>query len=217
MELSELRTRLTALLQTDLDNYAGETPADADLEAQLNRAQRIIARFVQPRFEKVAISISNGDQNFSLDSSKFARPMMKLDREIWRSSGNCILQVPFEELDQTTDWRFATAGTPVMFALSDNNIWFDRPFSGSSTIYCSGVGYYVDLVDDTDIPEIPVDYHDTIPEIAAILAAEPSVTDSVAMNRLQLYSNRSLESLREYKQMTAYNNFDFSNTRGNRF
>lgn len=211
MQLSELRTLLTQLLQTDLDNFAGDTPSTADLNAQINRALREIARFIRPRFAKVQLTITSPDQEILLsNTSKFARAMLDIDG-IYVSSGVEVEVVPPPAFERDTNWRFATSGTPTMATVENNTLRFDRPWSTSPTIFVSGDGFYLPLVNDTDAPELPVDAHEAIAYVAAVFAAEPSVVDGTAMTRLQNYSARSFAALDAVRKSLAYQQFDLTN------
>lgn len=211
MQLSELRTLLTQLLQTDLDNFAGDTPSTADLNAQINRALREIARFIRPRFAKVQLTITSPDQEILLsNTSKFARAMLDIDG-IYVSSGVEVEVVPPPAFERDTNWRFATSGTPTMATVENNSLRFDRPWSTSPTIFVSGDGFYLPLVNDIDVPELPVDAHEAIAYYAAVFAAEPSVSDQTAMNRLQIYSPRSFATLNSIRTDLAYQQLDLTN------
>lgn len=211
MTLAELRTRLDYHVQTDLDSFYGVTPSDANKTSLINESLRMIARFVKPHFKKVTLTVSTNDQRIALDSSKFARAMWNLDGNAWVSTSQAIPIVPYPRFDASTDWRFATSGTPVLATLDRDNILFDRPWSAGETLYVDGVGFYLALVNGTDVPELPVYAHEAIAYLAAIIAAEPSVTDGVALNRLQSYNATLYRTLNEVRTQMVHNELDLSN------
>jgi hypothetical protein len=211
MQLSELRTLLTQLLQTDLDNFLGDNPTASDLNAQINRALREIARFIRPHFAKVTLSITSPDQEIVLtNTAKFGRAMLDIDG-IYVSSGVEIAVIPPPAFERDTNWRFATSGTPVLATVENNTLRFDRPWATSPDIFVSGDGFYLPLSSDTDVPELPVDAHEAIAYVAAVFAAEPSVVDGTAMTRLQNYSARSFAALDAVRKSLANQQFDLTN------
>lgn len=209
MTRAELRTLLGQLLATDNDNYAdGDT---ATINGQINRALRYASRHIRPRFGKVTLTVSTNDQDIPLlNTSKFARRMLSVDR-IFKSDGTPIELWPMQRFEDGTNWRFATAGTPQMATITEGLVRFDRPWSGNATLYVAGHGYYADLTDDAHIPELPDTCHEAIAYLAALLAAEPSVTEATAMNRLQMYNARSYFELDEERQRLAHQDLDLTN------
>lgn len=214
MQLSELRTRLDQFLMTDLDSYYGIAPSSANKDSLINEALRMIARYVRPHFKKVTLTVSTNDQRIRLDNtSKLSRVMFSIDSDAYVSASNRLAFVPFPEFDRITDWRFGTSGTPQMFSIDQAEIVFERPWSAGQTLYVDGYGLYLTLAQDADVPELPVYAHEAIAYLASILAAEPSVTDSVALNRLALYNNRWMDAVDDVRRQVASNEIDLRNFR----
>jgi hypothetical protein len=210
MTRATLRTLLGQLLQTDLDNYAGDSPSTSDLDAQLNRALREIARFIRPKFAKVNLTITSPDQEIDLgNTTKFARAMLSVDR-IYVSSGVEVQVVPMPQFERDTNWRFATSGTPILAAVENNTLRFDRPWATSPTVIVAGDGFYLPLTSDSQVPELPEDAHEAIAYVAAVFAAEPSIVDGTAMSRLQTYSQRSFAALDAVRKQLANQQFDLT-------
>lgn len=210
MQLSELRTLVGQLQATDLDNYVGDSPSTSELNAQINRALRIISRHVEPLFGKVQLDITSGDQEVPLHGSKFARPMLGVHR-VHVSSGNWIDVVSYTAFDRDTDWRFAASGTPSLAAVVSGNLTFDKAWSADATLYVQGPGRFAALVNDTDEPEFDDAFHEAIAYVVALFAAEPSVTDATAMDRLRLYAPRAFKDIEELRGRYSTTNHDLAN------
>lgn len=210
MQLSAIRALFTQLLITDLDNYAGDTPSTSDLNAQINRAIRIISEHVRPEWGKVALTISTNDQEIPFGSSKFARKMMSLSH-IFKSANSQILIYNPQQFERMTDWRFASSGTPGLATVHNNTLRFDRPWASGTTLYVQGEGFYAPLVNDAEEPEFDEYAHEAVAYLAAVIAAKPSVTESTAMARLQMYSQEWFNTIDGLRKQVGEQRHDLSN------
>lgn len=210
MQRSAIRTLVGQLLAVDLDNYAGDTPSNADVDSQINRAIRIISRHVRPLFPKVTLTISTNDQIIPFGSAKFARKMLSVDK-IYKGSNQTIPMFPYSQFDELSDFRYASSGTPQSASVLNNTLYFDKPWSGNATLIVEGHAFYAPLANDTDEPEFDEYAHEAVAYLTAELAAQPTVSESTALNRLGIYEKTWWRDIEELRRQVGNQSHDLLN------
>jgi hypothetical protein len=210
MQLSAIRTLVGQLLAVDLDNYAGDTPSNADLNLQINRAIRIISRHVRPLFPKVTLTISPNDQIIPFGSAKFSRKMLSVDK-IYKGSNQTVPMFPYSQFDDLSDFRYNTSGTPQVASVLNNTLYFDRPWDANASLIVEGHAFYAPLVNDTDEPEFDEYAHEAVAYLTAELAAQPTVSENTALNRLGIYEKTWWSDIEDLRRQVGNQSNDLLN------
>lgn len=201
MNLSDTRTRVTELLAFDLDNFkadANGTVTNASLNAQINWAQRLLSKKLFLYDPSITLTLANNQQSYDLrnvSTSSFSRKVLWVHYVI---IGGVTLKdnqgtepglFSMEEFQKNVDgWRTAANGTPTAAMQADRYLYlYPKPNGSGSNNYVAGRYMAADLANDSDIPDIPEELHDILAALAAVRAAEPSVSEQEGWARIQRY------------------------------
>ena len=205
MTLATLRTQVTALLETDLNNFqslANGTLANSDLNSQINWALRLLAKKLFLYDPSIALTTVNNQQTYDLRS---LTPTTKA--VIWSHyviiNGVALADAQGTEPGMFTAeefqrriplWRTAANGTPTAAMQSDRTLYLSpKPNAVIASSYVAGTYLPAALSSDGDIPDIPVELHEILASLAAVKASEPSCSDQEGWARLQRYDASMVE------------------------
>jgi hypothetical protein len=208
---SELRTLTRALLAYDLDAYDIDfQSSDAKVTAVLNWALRSISIRLNLYAPSVVFTPVNGSASYPLRGTAFARRLLEVHQVIVNGeplrdyTGRLVPMGFFEFQTHYPLWRSQTSGKPLATAVDGDTLVFDKPFN-SATIsagsnFISGRILAPDLVSAGDIPEIPIEAHESIAYLAAVKAATPNATEQEGWTRLEAFSKAQSELINELAQ-----------------
>jgi hypothetical protein len=200
--LNQLRSDLSAHLQTDGDNFAGTAPATADLTKQINYAMRAIGRAMFLVKTQVPLATVIGTFKYELNAMS-PRPV----RVLFVERGG----IPFKDYENREGlYSFielardypgfhtgAVAGTPTAATQQDMTLYLAPKPVAVETLTMTAQVIPDDLVADGDIPDLPLWVHEAIVYVAAIYAADPVVTGEEALARLARFEQRASARIAE--------------------
>gem|GEM_PF-5926219 len=181
-------------MAADLDNFHGEAPVNADLDQQINRAYRAVARRIGWYQMGVALTLSANVWIYDLEDVAFARPMLAVEivridgvpLMDWRQKPGMLSQA---EMDATyPGWPAGgTAGTIVGASQIGRKLYvYPKPNAGG-TAHVDGYALPVLLSDANTTSELPEALDAPIVALAAIYAATPQVSEEEGLARLASY------------------------------
>lgn len=199
MTLAELKTRLNQHLAADLDNYAGDTPSDDELEGQINFAIRAIGRAIF-MVKPVLVTVASGTSIVELDRQ--ATPIVQVFRVT--VDGLYLMDyrdkpglMNFAEMEAEAEgWQLATkTGIPSRAIQLDRRLYlWPKPTSEEAIVLTAQVLPQA-LVLDTDVPDLPLWVHEAIVTVAATYAADPHATEEEGLARLGRFDKRTMEMI----------------------
>jgi hypothetical protein len=226
MQLSELRTLVGELQQLDLDNQAGASPSSSNLNAQLNRALRWIAEQTHLCYnDKVSITLTAAERRYSIQST--TPKLLAVDRVVINGRP---LRGPDGEyglytLADVQLWHplylSYDDGAPMGAFMQDDYhlVFFPAPtqaIQDDGSNYLSGPYIPATLSQDTDEPDIPVQYHEHIAYVAAIFSSEPLASEQEAWIRLEKYNARVYLDLKKLQAKSKARRMASNGVRGKR-
>lgn len=213
MDLSELRTYLTDLLSFDLDNVKAESPTDAQLDAQINEALRVISKAAWLFDPKVVLTLKLDTfiynlQDLATVERTVVRPFQATinENKLWNKVQDAYGMWSWGEfVSQHPTWEDDTAGTPTKAVLYGSRRMIVH-LAPTAAVVSAGENYVAGqvlakaLVAANDEPdEIPVEAHEAIAHLAAYRAAMPSASAAEAWNRLDRYNRDWREVIKEVR------------------
>jgi hypothetical protein len=185
---------------------------DAVLLDRFNETQRAAVKFainsrygrmwaVEPwSFKRALVSYSmpyDGDEVTLSDLG-----LQKVDA-VWSDLPSSFTRLYSDRPEFAIDWADENRGTSSAFTLIGNTVRLDRPVSAATDLLALGQLKWVPLVDDTDVPLIPEEYHFALVQGGAAdmllresdptwQGEEKGFTDQVNEMRLSYLSNQSM-------------------------
>lgn len=216
--LEQLREYLKDLLSFDLDNFKdrdGQTPSDIQLTDQINFGLRWIGSRVYLFDPSITLTLTAETASYDLrDTDIVSRKVIEAIGVV--INGNTLRAADrrtrgmwkFGEVERSvSNWRADTSGTPDKAWQIGTTLHLHR--KPTAAIVSTGsnyiVGHYMpaDLVDgqdDTLYPDLPEELHEPIAQIAAIYAADPSVSEAEGINRLGRYNARAIDEIDRFRK-----------------
>lgn len=214
MTLSELKTGLERALQLDLDHEAGENPSGSELTASINKAIRFISAEIYQIDPSITLDLTTDDGTIDLRdtdvvSRKVIEPLVVIiaGNPLSVASGRKYGMWTLSEIQAyCPTWRSDSSGTPSKAAFHDRTLYL-HPAPNStnaalSTHYIMGqylAADMVDGVDDSSYPDIPEELHEDIVRLAAVFAADSTVSEGEALARLGRYEARAKEKMAQIR------------------
>lgn len=196
---------MTDLLSFDLDNVKGETPSDAQLDAQINEALRFCSReiFLFDPLVKFKLRKDKAVYNLhdpAIVKKKVVRPFTVTvnGNKLYNARRDDWGTWAYDEfIDDHHTWEDASSGTPTKAVLygSASLILHLPPtaaIAASAKNYIAGTVLARDLVSDDDDPtrdSIPTELHEAVVFRAAWKAALPNVSEAEGWRRMAEYKS----------------------------
>ena len=211
MLTSELIQMVKDHLSYDLDNYKGTAPTDAQIVAQLNWAQRTIAKRIEPFDPKITLTLVQNQDTYNLrdiTTPVVSKKVFRVQRVM--INGGFLLTRDLRDyglwsLDElqtyASTWITDSADTPTK-AVQDGTqlILHPKPSSTFSNNYISGYYLPADLLDpgtSDNTPDLPEEVHEAMALLTAVYASDPVVSEAEGLARLQRYSGRAAEAIEQ--------------------
>jgi hypothetical protein len=203
MDLTDLQTLQSELLSGDLDNFAGETPSGSAQTLQINWALRYISRRLVLVGYQIGLTLIASQINYDIEdvttpvvTQRVIQPFhvvingVPLSDRFARDFGLWSLS---ELQRQYPTYRGDASGTPKLACWLGRNgarglLIYPAPSAGvvsGGHNYIAGQCEAPDLVNGTDVPQIPYDCHEAVAALAAIYAAIPTISAVEAWSRLE--------------------------------
>lgn len=208
MITSELIQMVKDHTQYDLDNSAGTAPTDAQIVAQINWAQRAIARIVEPFDPSITLTLTGSTATYNLRSltvvsKKVIRIARVMINGVWlmTRSGRDPGLWSLDEIEQyAPTWRTDGTGTPTKAVQYDTTLLLHQSPSGVfANNYIAGVYFPADLSSSSlsGVPDLEEELHEALAMTAAIYAADPMVSEAEGLSRLARFNGRAAEAIRQ--------------------
>ena len=205
MTVAELIALYKELTGTHLSPYTDDS--DYGVVHALNRAYSRIARYIRYFDPMITWTLTATTNGYTMSRTTiFSKAVIK-PYEVFHDSQKLPLYTMREFLDRYKDYRWnSTPGTPTVAYWNVGKLWLHVPpdaSAASKTTYVSGECYPSPLSASslTDVPDLPLELHETICYYAAVLAAEPTASDDVALSKLKSYSTQALIDLNKARDM----------------
>lgn len=217
LTLNQMRSMLEDLLSYDLDNYYnrdGHVATSGELTSLINYGLRFVGRKIytfNPSvvFTPTAEVMQYDTRDLNIFSSKMIEvtgviingsPLYAADRY---SKGLWHLQ----EVERSCPtWRTDTSGRPDKAFQLDSSLYLHR--MPSQAIIDSGNNFvmghvmptdFVDGQDDDVVCTLPEELHEAVVRLAAVFAADPSVSEAEGINRISRYEGRAIQDMSEIR------------------
>lgn len=207
MNLGSIRTMAQQIVQVDLDmalsSNAPSAATTAEWNAVINQALRFIGKRCLLMNHKVTLTLVASQLAYNLRDT--STPVVS--QEVILPFQVVINQSPLpdrynrdygfwgvKELDRYyPKWRTDGAGAPQLACWLGQNggndlIVYPAPNStvvGNGNNFVSGLVMPAALSNDSDIPQLPTEVHESVAALAAVLAAIPGATEAEAWQRLE--------------------------------
>lgn len=233
MTLQECITLLQRFTAYDLDNSAGSASGavtDADATAQINYGIRTVSKYIRQYSPKVVFTVVANQPNYDTHSTTpFASKMLEVKRVIINgsnllsASGRRYGLWTVQEVErQHPSWITDAANTPTKAFQVGNELWL-HPKPTAATLssgnnFVGGVYMAPNLDSVTDLsnsPGVPEELHEAVVRIAADFAADPSVTESEGIARLQRYQAKAFDAMEQVRKRNAKLARSWGSTAGN--
>lgn len=198
MTLSDLIGLQASFLGADLDNYAASgsvsPPPSGAVLPQINYAVRTIGRMLQQFKPMVSLTLVAGVQSYNYQGSAFQLRMTEVHSVT--VSGTTLKNwarkpglFAFREIESKyPTWQTAGSGVPVAAFQNSNELWFHPRPAQAYQAYVAGFYIPPDLVNASDVPDLPVEVHEAVAFLAAVYAAQPYVTEEEGLARMGAYN-----------------------------
>ncbi|MBS1721400.1 MAG: hypothetical protein JSS66_00165 [Armatimonadetes bacterium] len=210
MTLSDLIGLQASFLVADLDNYAASgsltPPPSGSVVPQINYAVRAIGRMIRQFKPLVSFTVVPNVQSYNYQGSAFQLRMTEVISVTIAGSAlkNWARQpglFSFPEIQKKyPSWATTVSGTPVAAFQLSNELWlYPRP---SSAFQAYVAGFYIppDLVNAADVPDLPVELHESVAFLASVYAATPYVTEEEGLARIQAYNAAWAQFIRDTRE-----------------
>lgn len=200
MTFLQMQTMLADLLQYDLDNYQGESPAATDVAEQLNYAARFISKEIYQFDPSIAMTLTTDDGDMDLFSAAFARDVVEVKLVVVngitlrRADGNYGLWTQGEITRFATQFRTDSNGTPNKAWQVNRTLYLHpKPSGAFANNFVAGQYLCATLDGQTTSAsyDLPEELHPAVVRLAADFAADPSVTEAEGLARLQRYAGKA--------------------------
>lgn len=213
--LADLRTLMTEFMVLDLDNSKGESPSSANQNEQLNWAYRSLCRRAFLFDPSITFTLTASTSLYNIRDITTPIVSKKVIYPKWVYINNVPLRAynnevrglwTLQELERDNPmWRSVASGTPYCAVLHRYNSLrlYPAPTSGVVSAggnYIAGTYLPVDMSGDSDVPDLPEEFHELIAFSASIKASLPVVTEEEMWNRIKAYDGE-VESM--FKDFTA--------------
>ena len=230
MYLSDAVSLVNSFSQFDLDNYAGESPTNANVTSQINWASRLISKKLEMFNPVVVFTLTAGIRTYDLRStSSFSVPVVKPMQVV--IAGSLLLDArqdrpglwsisEFERLNP--NWRTDANGVPDKAAWHTDKLVLNPPpntaTASLNTHYVSGLVLSADLTYDanasTTALNVPVELHECVCYLAAVKAATPQVSEQEAWQRVSAYDQAWREEVEAQRRLNRESIQDWGTTSG---
>lgn len=126
----------------------------------LNEAQRYVVRRTKVLERSTEITVVQGQQQYTLDASVWTLHFVRLSNDRLQPAS----------INDIQRWFSSTEGKPSHYALWDNRLYLYPTPSHGGQLTILYYAWPVDMVQDTDTPEIPEAFHGLLPTFAAYRA-----------------------------------------------
>jgi hypothetical protein len=202
MELSEIIS-----LYNDLNTHLSPVrDSDTDAVAAINRAYNRIAKYIRYFDPKITWTLTSAD-GYTMSRTTIFSKAVRVPYEVFFDSSKLPLYTLNEFVKRYTDYRWnATAGTPYVSYWQAGKLYLHVPPDATAqtkTCYVSGECYPIQFSasSTTDVPDMPLELHETIAYLASVYAGEPTASDEVALMKLGGYSKQALADLNQVRDM----------------
>lgn len=216
MKTSELITLAKESTAYDLDAAFGtvnnQTGTDAQWVRYLNWAQRVAARLIEPYSPKITLTLVIGQDTYNLrdiTTPVVSKKVVRVHKVV--INGTPLLTRAardyglwsLDELETfAPTWFSDTTGQSTKAVQQGQNlILHPAPSSLFSSNYIAGTYLPADLVDPStgtdSTPDLAEECHEAIALMAAVYAADPTVSEAEGIARLQRLSARAHDAIRQ--------------------
>lgn len=197
MTYAQMQTQLADLLQYDLDNYQGASPSATDVAEILNRAARFISKQIYQYDPSISLTTTIDDGDMDTFGSAFGKDVLEVKRVIingvpLKAADGSIGMWTLQEVERSyPQWRTATNGLPrVAFQVNRTLYLYPKPAAAYSNSYVAGQYLCATLSgSDTALSyDLPDELHPAVVEMAAVYAANPTVSEPEGLQRLERFA-----------------------------
>lgn len=211
MTLAELRTMTRAFVAYDLDTFDEDFQSnDTKTDAVINWALRSLSARLNLFNPSVTFTPTVSGQIYDLRGTAFAKRMLTIasvtvsGQQLRGFTGRLGLHSPSEFEAYYPRWREASASIPSAATIIGDNLIFNCPFSsGAVSATPHRVGGRIlatNLTTAGQVPELPVETHESIAYIASVKATLPNVTEEEGFARLKAYSESQADLIEQLSQ-----------------
>lgn len=200
MTFLQMQAMLADLLGYDLDNYQGASPSATDIAEQLNYAARLVSKEIYQFDPSITLTLTIDDGDMDTFGSAFGRDVLEVKRVIIngvplrKPNGEVGLWSYQEVEDRYPQWRTQAHGLPrIAFQLGRMLYVYPKPDSAYSNCFVAGQYLCATLSgSDTSLSyDLPDELHPAVVRLAADFAADPNVSESEGLLRLQRYATKA--------------------------